>query len=254
VGAQSDVLADGMLLNDQEAGMDELAPRRRGRHDADPIIAAAIASGATQADAAREADVSLRTVTRRVGDPSFCAQIADIRARSFERVVDALLASAATAITTLVELLEPNQPPAVRLNAARTVLSATLQYRSTAEVPGKNAPPAVGEDLESKRRRARQIIEQVAERRMKQDKAALRSGHFPPDPPSCINDHAAGECADCSAWQDAAHKIATDHGIGPDGCLTAAGSFIRGQVWPLRPATIQLLNAAHSRRAERSAS
>src|SRR5436853_625033 len=87
---------------EQEPGMDELATRRRGRDTVDPIIAEALATGVSHAEAARIANVSLRTITRRVGDPSFRAQIDELHARSLEGIADSLLASTATAVKTLV--------------------------------------------------------------------------------------------------------------------------------------------------------
>jgi hypothetical protein len=169
-------------------------------------------------------------------------------------IADNLLANAATAITTLGELLGSDQPPAVRLSAARAVLSATLQYRGATSVPEGGAPPADAEDVESMKRRARQLVDEVVKKRDRHFKAFQMAGQAPPDPPSCINDHAAGECEQCHGWRDTAHAIVTEHGIDPEGRLTEAGSRVRERVWPLRPATIQLLNAAHGRTSERSAS
>jgi len=233
--------------------MDELAPRRRGRHAADPIIIEALASGAGHAEAARAANVSVRTVTRRLADPSFRGQLDEIHARSLEGIAADLAASAAPAIKALVELLSADQPPTVRATAARALLSANLQYRNAAEAP-ESAQPEDAEDLESLRQSGLEIVDEIVRRRATQFQESQNAGRAPPDPPPCINDHAGGECDHCAAWQATAHEIVLEHSIGPEGRLTDTGSQVREQVWPLRPATIQLLNAAYDRRSNRSES
>src|SRR5215471_8371636 len=100
---------------------DELDRRRRGRHAADPILAAALATGATQQEAARSAGVSVRTVTRRLNERDFQAQVDEVRARSLEGIGTDLAHGAAQAVGTLVELLNADNPASVRVAAARAL-------------------------------------------------------------------------------------------------------------------------------------
>jgi hypothetical protein len=231
--------------------MDELAPRRRGRHSADPLIIEALASGASHSEAARAANVSIRTITRRLTDPSFRRQLDEIQAQSLKGVSAQLTASAGTAINTLVELTSADQPATVRATAARALLSGAQQYRSATAAYEQGADPEVSETMESLVQRANEAVDELERRREMHFQHDQAAGRAPPDPPSCIGDHAAGECDQCAAWQESAHAIVLEHGIDPDGCLTEPGSHVRGQVWPLRSATIQLLNAAHDRSSRR---
>ena len=84
----------------------------------------------------------LRTITRRLADPSFQAQIDEIHARSLDGIVADLTSSAEVAIKTLVELQDSKQPPMVRVNAARALVSETRQYLNATEAREESAPPA----------------------------------------------------------------------------------------------------------------
>ena len=228
--------------------MDKPATRRRGRHGIDLILLEALATGATHQEVADRANVSLRTVTRRMANPAFRAQLDELHARSFEGITSRLQVSAAAAIETLDELRGSDHPATVRATAARALVTANLQYHDATEVPEVSAQPADSEDLGSKKRRAVELVDEFVRRRNMYFKASQNAGHAPLEPPSCIEDHAAGECHDCRAWQDTAHAIVLEHCIDSEGCLTETGLHVRGQVWPLRAATIQILNVAYRRR------
>ena len=116
----------------------------------------------------------------------------------------------------------------------------------------ESAQPADHEDSEALRQRGLELVLEVAKKRSLYFQASQDAGHAPLEPPSCIDDHAAGECDDCRTWQDTAHAIVLEHCIDPQGSLTDTGTRVREQAWPRRPATIQLLNAAHHRRSTRS--
>jgi hypothetical protein len=113
---------------------DELGARRRGRHAADPILAAALATGATHEEAAQRAGVSVRTVSRRLNDPVFRARVDAARARTVEGIQSELAAGAVQAVSTLVELLDDRNPANVRAAAARALLSNLLRYREAGEL------------------------------------------------------------------------------------------------------------------------
>jgi hypothetical protein len=104
------------------------------RRNADPLLIAALAGGATNQDAARRAGVSEKTVYRRLDDPTFRQQVADARAGLVTRAV-AMLAEAGTeAVRTLRALLADGTPPAVRLGAARAVLELGTRLRESEEL------------------------------------------------------------------------------------------------------------------------
>jgi hypothetical protein len=106
----------------------------RGRQQADDALLLALACGATVENAARQAGVSPRTAHRRMADESFRQRLQGLRADMVQRTSGALTAAATEAVRTLVELLRPAAPAAVRLGAARSVLEIGLKVRETAEL------------------------------------------------------------------------------------------------------------------------
>jgi hypothetical protein len=109
-------------------------PRKRGKENADEKILVALSCGATAGNAAREANVSVRTVERRLTDPAFRARLHRLRGETLERAGGALTAASLRAVQTLLSLQEPSQPPAVPLGAARAVLEIGLKVREVMEV------------------------------------------------------------------------------------------------------------------------
>ena len=105
-----------------------------GRRHADAALIAALAGGATMADAARAAGVGERTVYRRLQTPAFRARVIAARADLVERAAARLADAAGAAVTTLGELLVAGTPPAVRLGAARAVLELGLRLREQQEI------------------------------------------------------------------------------------------------------------------------
>jgi hypothetical protein len=121
---------------------------RRGRHGADEALLLALACGATADSAAQKAGVGARTVHRRLADPDFRRRLQELRGDMVQRTSGALTAASTEAVRTLLELLKPTQPPAVRLGAARAVLELGLKLREAAELEGRLA--AVEERLAAK--------------------------------------------------------------------------------------------------------
>ncbi len=76
-----------------------------GRTDADEILAAHLAAGARHMDAAKAADVSERTLRRRLADPEFVAEVARLRAEMVGRAAGRLADSMAEASDVLKTLL-----------------------------------------------------------------------------------------------------------------------------------------------------
>jgi hypothetical protein len=107
------------------------------RRNADAALLAALAGGSTVADAARAADVSARTVFRRLQDPAFRSELEAARAATIERVGAMLADSATAAVSVLRALLDPVIPPSVRLSAARAILELALRYREVGDLEAR---------------------------------------------------------------------------------------------------------------------
>ncbi len=99
---------------------------RIGRKRANLTLATALASGATLEEASLQAGVSVATVTRRLKDPAFQQQVAQIRSGMLERACGQLADAATAAVATLVELLREGRE-STRLAAAREILTHMLK-------------------------------------------------------------------------------------------------------------------------------
>ena len=97
------------------------------RHRADAALVAAIASGATVADAASLAGVSERTVRRRLSNPAFCGELSRARSAMLESTIGILADASTEAARTLRGLLAANVAPNVRLRAAMAVIDLTRE-------------------------------------------------------------------------------------------------------------------------------
>ncbi len=107
---------------------------RRDRRSRSDIIAAALASGATQREAGRAAGVSERTVRRRLEQPEFAAQVAHERAELVTRVSARLTGLASKALDTLESLLGADVASGVRGRTATGILAASRVWRDAAEI------------------------------------------------------------------------------------------------------------------------
>src|SRR5687767_9306925 len=76
------------------------------RKNADSVLIAALASGATVRDASALARVGERTAYRRLDDPDFKRRIADARAEMLARAVGTLADASTRAASTLNDLLD----------------------------------------------------------------------------------------------------------------------------------------------------
>ena len=94
------------------------------RHNADDVLALALASGHTIQVAAKLADVSESTVARRLRSRRFRRRVAGLRTRIIETAVSRLASGCTKATDKFVALVDdPN--PQVALQAARSVLGLT---------------------------------------------------------------------------------------------------------------------------------
>ncbi len=110
-----------------------------GRRQADDVVLATLACGATAEAAARAANVSPSTVYRRLREPAFRAKLQTLRADMVQRAAAILTAASTGAGQTLVALMKPEEPSGIRLGAARTILEFSLKIREAAEVEARLA-------------------------------------------------------------------------------------------------------------------
>jgi len=104
------------------------------RRMADIALIAALAGGATVAEAAKTAGVSERTAFRRLQDPAFRQRLETARQEMVERASAMLAEMGTQAAATLRALLEPTVPPTVRLGAARAALELGARLRENEEL------------------------------------------------------------------------------------------------------------------------
>ena len=94
----------------------------------------ALACGATVEKAAQQAQLSKRTLYRRLADPAFRRQVQAVRGDMVQRTAGTLTAAATEAVKTLLALQQASTPAAVRLGAARAVLEIGIKVREVADL------------------------------------------------------------------------------------------------------------------------
>jgi hypothetical protein len=94
----------------------------------------ALACGATVEAAARQCQLSERTVYRRLKDRTFRNRVQEARAEMVKRSAGMLTAAAGESVRTLLALQKESAPPAVRLGAARAVLELGIKVRELADL------------------------------------------------------------------------------------------------------------------------
>ena len=107
---------------------------QRGRRKADEALLLALACGATIESAARQVGVGETTVYRRLREESFCQRLDELRSEMVERASSMLTAAAMESVKTLLELQKKDNPAAVRLGAARSVLELGLKLRDAVDL------------------------------------------------------------------------------------------------------------------------
>jgi hypothetical protein len=98
------------------------------------LLAAALAGGATQEQAAERTGMSPRTIRRRLAKPEFAAMVERMRIQTAEEVFEILRESAVEAVRTLVELTKPPAPDQVRLGAAKALLDQHQRFAGAVDV------------------------------------------------------------------------------------------------------------------------
>lgn len=94
------------------------------------LLIALLAAGNTQSQAASLCHMSVRSIRRRRQDPEFKRRENRARVELAEQVSAAVVASARSALDALIELLEPDFEPGVRLAAARILLPEMRKVRA----------------------------------------------------------------------------------------------------------------------------
>jgi hypothetical protein len=104
-----------------------------GRRKGEAALLVALASGMTVRDAAVAAGIGERTATRRVTDPGFRRQVAQLRANMVQRALGRLADASVQAVDTLRALLSA-EADTVKLGAARAILELGNRLRETVEL------------------------------------------------------------------------------------------------------------------------
>jgi hypothetical protein len=100
---------------------------------------AALAGGATVAEAAKRANVSERTVYRRLEEPAFRQHVTVARHEMVSQAVGLLALASRAAVGTLAALLQPSIAPSVRLGAARAIIELGSKLRESEELEARIA-------------------------------------------------------------------------------------------------------------------
>jgi len=100
------------------------------------VLLAALAGGATNAEAAKRAGIGESTVYRRLKEVAFRTQVNDARRAMVERAVALLADASAEAVLTLRALLTAESDTA-RLGAARSILELGSKLRESVEMEAR---------------------------------------------------------------------------------------------------------------------
>ena len=119
------------------------------RKKADTSLIVSLACGASVEAAAQKADMSVRTVYRRLADPQFRAQVNDVRADMLRRAAAMLTAAALAAIKTFTTLQDSAESESVRLGAARSIIELGCKLREMVELTERLAELEARMDTES---------------------------------------------------------------------------------------------------------
>jgi hypothetical protein len=105
----------------------------RSRANADDVLALNLARGATVAEAAAAAGVSVRTVHRRLSDPGFVKEVSRLRGRMVTEAAGRL-ADALSEAGTVLRLLVRSDNERTALAACQALLDNALRVRQADEL------------------------------------------------------------------------------------------------------------------------
>lgn len=103
------------------------------RKNADGLLAMAMATGFTVAEAAKKAGVSEATAYRRLREPEFKQKVSEIRGSMVAQVSGQLVDAGTEAVRTLRSLLTA-ESESVRLAASKAVLELGAKFRESTEL------------------------------------------------------------------------------------------------------------------------
>ena len=98
------------------------------------LLATAAASGSTIKSAAEACGCSERQAYRIAGSPEFRQRVSEVRSEMTSAAVGELSAAASEAVSTIRQLLGPANEPAIRLSAAKAVLTQLGPVSELAEL------------------------------------------------------------------------------------------------------------------------
>jgi hypothetical protein len=104
------------------------------RKKAEDQLLLTLACGATVESAARQCQLSKRTVYRRMEEPEFHRRLNALRSDMVQRTAGALTAAGSEAVRTMLELMKRAKTESVQLGAARSVLEIGMKAREFAEL------------------------------------------------------------------------------------------------------------------------
>lgn len=106
----------------------------RPRKKNEDTLLLALACGATVEAAARQCDLTERTIYRRLKETDFRERLWNLRADMVQRAAGMLTAAAAEAVRTLLSLQKQGVPATVRLGAARAILEIGMKLREVVDL------------------------------------------------------------------------------------------------------------------------
>jgi hypothetical protein len=109
----------------------------------------AIASGASASSAAREMELSLSTVQRRMNDPEFRQLVAELRREMLTSALGRMSHNMTRAADTVAALLDAEEPH-IRLRAARALMTLGLKLHDSLELSERIE--ALEEEVEQRQR------------------------------------------------------------------------------------------------------
>ncbi len=121
----------------------------------------ALLEGKSQAEAAKQAAVSDRTIRRWLADPSFAHDLERLRRARFARTLDRFAACGEEAVEVLRGIAQdPEKPASARVAAARALLAPVLQPVSPDQVTSRLAymRGAAGETQKQKKLNHKELM------------------------------------------------------------------------------------------------
>lgn len=94
----------------------------------------ALACGASVEAAARQCEITQRSVYRRLSDRAFRTKLQELRTDMVRRAAGMLTAAANQSVSTLLALQKESVPAPVRLGAARAVLELGIKVRELVDL------------------------------------------------------------------------------------------------------------------------